>query len=98
MSPLNARLADDEAIASGVIVAETPELLAHPRMEHALLLAIYAAPGPRLLLEWPDGCIGFVWLKPGLPLGSAVLDGYRSARDFLEAEHLEHSAPVGATH
>lgn len=92
------RLDEDDAIALAVVVEENPDVLGDPRLQNALLLAIYAAPGQRVLLAWPDGCIGFVWLKAGVPLGHAVLDGYRTARDFLEATHLQHAAPAGATH
>ncbi|ADU36941.1 hypothetical protein [Variovorax paradoxus] len=94
-APLQARLLDDDVLAYGVIVEETPETLVDQRLADALLAAIYgSASAPRLLLCWPDGSLGFVWLPIGERIADAMSTAYAAARTSLEALHLQHAPPA----
>jgi hypothetical protein len=93
-APLQARLLDDDVLANGVILEETPQALTDQRLAGALLTAIYRGSAPRLLLCWPDGSLGFVWLPAGGHIADAVSTAYATARASLEALHLQHAPPA----
>lgn len=96
---LTDRLDADQVLATATAIHETQSVLTDPRLEGALLEAIYVAPSTRLLLAWPDGSLGFAYLlHPGHTVAEAVSTAYGIARAALEALHLQDAAPAGATH
>lgn len=98
LRPLIDRLDAEAVLTSATAIAETPAVLADPRMEGALLAGIYAAPGPRCLVAWPDGSIGFAFLHAGQGIAAALATAYDTARAALEAVHLQRAAPASAVH
>jgi hypothetical protein len=97
LQPLRDRLDDADALALAMAIDETPEVLADPRLQDALLAAIFG-PGGRLLMAWPDGSLGFVWFAPRRPIGPALVEAYQAARSALEAIHLQSAPAVGVHH
>jgi hypothetical protein len=93
-APLQPGLLDDEVLAYALIVDQTPQVLTNQRLADALLAAIYSAAGPRLLLCWTDGSLGFAWLPAGERIADAVSAAYATARASLEALHLQHAPPA----
>lgn len=95
---LTPRLADTDALETAVVIEQIPAVLADPRLANALLTAIYGPPGPRLLLAWPDGALGFAHFEPGSQCGPVLLAAYAAARRELEQFHIQHAAPTGTHH
>ena len=91
LRPLVDRLDAEAVFTSATAIAETPAVLADPRLEGTLNVAIYAAPGPQCLVAWPDGSVGFISLPAGQSIASALAAAYDTARAALEAVHLQHT-------
>lgn len=97
LRPLADRLDADQALATVTAIHEIPSVLTDPRLEGALLEAIYVAPSTRLLLAWPDGSLGFAYLlHPRHTVVEAIGAAYTTARAALEALHLQDAVPAGA--
>lgn len=94
LQPLRDRLDAEAVLASATAIAETLAVLADPRMEGALLAGIYAAPGPRCLVAWPDGAVGFAFLHAGQGIALALTTAYDTARAALEAFYMQHTPPA----
>lgn len=97
-SSLGPRLDAGDALALATVIEETPAALEDPRMESALLKAIYSTPAPRLIVAWADGSIGFAFFNRGQSVAESLSTAYSAARGALEALHLQDVAPAGAHH
>lgn len=91
LRPLVDRLSAQAVLMSATAIAETPAVLADPRLESARQTAIFAAPAPQCLVAWSDGSVGFVRLPAGQSIAAALATAYDTARAALEALHLQHT-------